>query len=150
MKRAFPLFFLLCLSPLLAEIKYVTITSRQNLPVITVETIDDFEAIINAYSIPIAYLYFDSTSHEKSTLLVAAEGTYFSLPLEGYKTLSDYRKGTTAKYKNGADYYKAQSLGVTDAAFFYYYSRNHFESLKDAELAYRNGFVLADGKPSLP
>ena len=128
------------------ELKYIEIDSKQNLPMIRIKTVDDFEAIIKAYDISLIFLQSDSLSKlgssNSSEAFVIAENTYFLFPLEGYKTLADYKKGKSEGYKNSSDFEKAKQLGIENGEFFYYCERNSFTKLEDAEDAYKNGFVL--------
>ncbi|MBB5224734.1 M23 family metallopeptidase [Treponema ruminis] len=131
------------------ELKYIEIDSKQNLPMIRIKTVDDFEAIIKAYDISLIFLQSDSYSKpgsstvpKSSDAFVIAGNTYFIFSLEGYKTLADYKKGKSEGYKNPSDYEKAKQLGIENGEFFYYCERNSFTNLEDAEDAYKNGFVL--------
>ena len=129
-----------------SELKYIEIGTKQNLPMIQIKTVEDFEAIIKTYDISLIFLQSDSLSKlgssNSSEAFVIAENTYFLFPLEGYKTLADYKKGKSEGYKNSSDFEKAKQLGIENGEFFYYCERNSFTKLEDAEDAYKNGFVL--------
>ena len=132
-----------------ADLKYIEIESKQNLPMIRIKTIEDFEAIINAYDISLVFLQYDSdlrpgfnSVSKNSEAFIIAGNTYFVFSMEGYKTLSDYKSGKTANFKTSSDYEKAKSLGIGNAEFFYYYDRNSFQNINDANNAYKNGFVF--------
>ncbi len=140
MKRFFS--FLLMISMFcgaMAELKYVEISTKQNLPTIQIKSIDDFEKIINSYNISIVFL--NNMERTGSEALVMTNGTYFSFPMEGYKTLSDYRAGKNASFRSSADYEKAKNLGIEKSDIYYYYERNSFKNLADCMDAYNNGFV---------
>lgn len=131
------------------ELKYIEIDSKQNLPMIQIKTVEDFEAIIKTYDISLIFLQSDSYSKLGSSSVsnfsdafVIAENTYFLFPLEGYKTLADYKIGKSEGYKNSSDFEKAKQFGIENGEFFYYCERNSFTKLEDAEDAYKNGFVL--------
>ncbi len=131
------------------ELKYIEIGTKQNLPMIQIKTVEDFEAIIKAYDISLIFLQSDSYSKVGSSSVsnfsdafVIAGNTYFLFSLEGYKTLADYKKGKGEGYKNSSDYEKAKKLGIENGEFFYYTERNSFKNLEDAEDAYKKGFVL--------
>lgn len=132
-----------------AELKYIEIGSKQNLPMIKIKTIEDFEAIIKAYDITVVFLQFDvdsrssrSVNSMNSDAFVIVNNTYFSFSMEGYKTLADYKAGKNAKFKNAADYEKSKTLGIANLDFFYYYDRNLFRTVEDADEAYKTGFVF--------
>ncbi|HAC32058.1 MAG TPA: hypothetical protein DCF70_05470 [Treponema sp.] len=154
MKRFFVILMTLFLSlNAFAELKYIEISSKQNLPMVRIKTIEDFEAIIRNYDISLVFLQYDIETRPSSALsfqpltksneaFVIAENTYFIFSLEGYKTLADYKAGKNSNYKSAYDYEQAKSLGIDDAEFFYYYTRNSFHNVADANEAYKNGFVL--------
>lgn len=135
-----------------SELKYVEICSIQNLPVIKIKTIEDFEEIIKNYNIPIVFIKHDSETKpsfqssakftDNSEALVLTGNTYFTFNLEGYNTLADYKAGNNANFKNSTDYMRAKSLGIENSEFFYYYSRNSFRNIEDANNAYKSGFVF--------
>lgn len=132
-----------------ADLKYIEIESKQNLPMIRIKTIEDFEAIINAYDISLVFLQYDSdlrpsfnSVSKNSEAFIIAGNTYFVFFMEGYKTLADYKSGKTANFKTSSDYEQAKSLGIGNAEFFYYYDRNSFQNINDANNAYKNGFVF--------
>lgn len=110
---------------------YIEIGSKQNLPMIRIKTVEDFEAIIKAYDISLIFLQYDSdpnfgasSSPKSSDAFVIVGNTYFAFSLEGYKTLADYKIGKSEGYKNSADYEKAKKLGIENGEFFYYCERN--------------------------
>jgi hypothetical protein len=150
MKRIFAIIAALFLTNCaFADLKYIEIESKQNLPMIRIKTIEDFEAIINAYDISLVFLQYDSNSRtgfnsvlKTSEAFIIAGNTYFVFSMEGYKTLSDYKSGKTANFKTSSDYETAKSLGIDNAEFFYYYDRNSFQNINDANNAYKNGFVF--------
>lgn len=132
-----------------ADLKYIEIESKQNLPMIRIKTIEDFEAIINTYDISLVFLQYDSdlrpgfnSVSKNSEAFIIAGNTYFVFSMEGYKTLSDYKSGKTANFKTSSDYEQAKSLGIGNAEFFYFYSRNSFHNIEDANNAYKNGFIF--------
>lgn len=131
-----------------AELRYIEIDSKQNLPMIRIKKIDDFEAIINAYDISLIFLQtdldsrYDWSSSKISDAFVIGGNSYFVFNIEGYATLADYKAGKSAIYETAYDYSKAKSLGIDNSEFFYFYSRNSFQSIEDAKDAYKNGFVL--------
>ena len=94
----------------MAELKYVEISTKQNLPTIQIKSIDDFEKIINSYNISIVFL--NNMERTGSEALVMTNGTYFSFPMEGYKTLSDYRAGKNAKFKQAENKSKVKEGNV--------------------------------------
>ena len=109
------------------EQRYIEIGSKQNLPMIRIKTVEDFEAIIKAYDISLIFLQYDSnpnfgasSSPKSSDAFVIVGNTYFAFSLEGYKTLADYKKGKSEGYKNSSDYEKAKQLGIENGEFFYY------------------------------
>ncbi len=134
-----------------ADLKYIEIGSKQNLPMVRIKTIEDFETLINAYNITIVFLQNDISSDNRSSFFstpkpneafIIAGNTYFVFFMEGYKTLADYKSGKTANFKTSSDYETAKSLGIDNAEFFYYYDRNSFQNINDANNAYKNGFVF--------
>lgn len=130
------IFFLISL--LWGEVRYIEIDSIKDVPVIEIKSVEDFETIINEYGIKIGYLQKNTT---ESFLFVIADSVYFSFPLKGYYSLSDYKTGSEKKFKNGTDYNKALSLGFDSSEIYYYYIRNSFTEVEDCKDAYKNGFV---------
>lgn len=150
MKKAFSLIgvFLFFITALFSEIRYIEIDSIKNVPVIEIKKIEDFEAIINEYGVRIGYLQksIDSSQTGKKqydglTLYIIVDSVYFSFPMKGYLTLTDYKNGTAKKFENGSDYNKAVSLGFDSSEVYYYYKRNSFSSVEDCLDAFKNGFV---------
>lgn len=137
-------------SHLFAELRYIEIDSKQNLPTIRIKKIDDFEAIINTYDISLVFLQIQNDSDSRygrstskiSDAFVIAGNTYFVFNMEGYATLADYKAGKSANYLTANDYSKAKSLGISDTNLFYFYDRNSFQNLVDANDAFKNGFDL--------
>ena len=139
MRRFFSFVFtVLMLCGAAAELKYVEIGARQNLPMIRIKSIDDFETIINTYNISLVFL--QSNSGRTNEAFVMAENTYFVFELDGYKTLADYRAGNAALFRTAEDYGKAKALGIEKSDFYYYYARNSFKSVEDAKDAQKKGF----------
>lgn len=150
MKKLFSLIcvLLVFVTALYCEIRYIEIDSIKNVPVIEIKNIEDFEAIINEYGVRIGYLQksIDSTKtgrniYDGLTLYIIAESVYFSFPMKGYLTLTDYKNGITKKFENGSDYNRAVSLGFDSSKVYYYYTRNSFSSVEDCMDAFNNGFV---------
>ena len=137
---------ILLMANVFAEMHYVEITGKPNVPTLQIKSVSDFETIIKEYNISIAYLQIvtDSSSWDKQpksiTVFVIAQNTYFSFDLENYKTLGDYHAGKAEKYEKASDYYKSKELHIDNATFYYYYVKAPWKSTKDAELAYNAGF----------
>lgn len=126
-----------------AEPKYIEVDGGQNLPTVRVRTLDDFEAIIKAYGAPLVFLRSDSAysrGSRASEAFVIAGGACFAFPMEGYRTLADYRAGKAAKFASAEDFYKAVSLGIGDAELFGFYSKNSFRSVEDCRAAREAGY----------
>lgn len=148
-------FFLLLIAALFsqsafAELRYIEIGSKQNLPMIRIKKIEDFEAIIKTYDISLIFLQYESDSKSSfysystpkpTEAFVIAGNTYFLFAMEGYQTLTDYKAGKTANFKTSADYEKAKSLGIDNSEFFYFYSNNSFSSISDCKDAQKNKFT---------
>lgn len=154
MKRIFS--FILTLSVFIAsvygELRYIEIDSIKNVPVIEIKNIDDFEAIINEYGVRIGFLQktIDSSGRnnkknmEGLMLYIIVDSVYFSFPMKGYLTLTDYKNGNINHFENGSDYNQALSLGFDSSDIFYYYKRNSFLTVEDCKEAYKNGFIKND------
>ena len=99
------------------ELRYIEIDSIKNVPMIEIKNIDDFEAIINEYGVRIGYLQktIDSSGRnnkknmEGLMLYIIVDSVYFSFPMKGYLTLTDYKNGNINHFENGTDYNKASS-----------------------------------------
>lgn len=151
MKRIFS--FILTLSVFIAsvygELRYIEIDSIKNVPMIEIKNIDDFEAIINEYGVRIGYLQktIDSSGRnnkknmEGLMLYIIVDSVYFSFPMKGYLTLTDYKNGNINHFENGTDYNKAIALGFDSSDMYYYYKRNSFLNIEDCKEAYKNGFI---------
>ena len=156
MKRIFTFIVLLSvfIASVSAELRYIEIDSIKNVPVIEIKNIDDFEAIINEYGVKIGYLQKTIDSSIKNNkkdmngliLYIIVDSVYFSFSMKGYLTLSDFKKGEASKFLNGSDYNKALALGFYNSEIYYYYTKNSFDSVKDCEDAFRNGFVNINAK----
>ena len=117
-KVFYPFVILLISSFAYSELKYVEILKTQNLPILRIKNIDDFETIISQYSASIVFLQYHPQS-SSSTAFVLAENTYFSFDLEGYSTISDYKNGKSENYRSAADYEKSKALGFETSEEYY-------------------------------
>lgn len=117
-----------------SEIKYMEMESAGNLPIISLKKIEDLEEIINVYDIKIGYLGAEG-------LIVSTGNICFYFPMNGYRTISDYKAGQNLKFKNGNDFYEATiKLGFSESESYYFYKKNSFKSKDDTLLAINNGF----------
>lgn len=137
-------FLLTVFSAPVFAIRYVCVSSVNNVPLINIRDIEDFKLIIAEYHLSMVY--------RTSTQLIAiADGTYFSFTTGAYDTIEDYETGISKGFKNGTDFYASQKLGIDASDFYYWYSSNSFSSVEDARDAYKNGFFftsLSNGETS--
>ncbi|GEM_PF-5268959 len=149
-KLLFLLSFFIISAPVFA-VRYVDVTSVTNVPLIAVQNIEDFEAMIDDYQVSVIYRvskteeaknynYSSGETNIKNTVFIVADGTYFSFSIGDYSTIADCKAGLSNKFRSGKDFYNAQKLGIERSDFYYWYSNNHFRSIEDARDAYKLGF----------
>ena len=122
-----------------SAMRYIGISSVNNVPLFNIRSIDDFKTIVSEYHL--SMLYRSSTQ-----LIAIADGTYFAFTTGEYNTIEDYETGNAKGFKNGSDFYAAQKLGIEASDFYYWYSSNSFTSVDDARDAYKKGFFFTLGK----
>lgn len=136
------LIFISLAFPAFSEMKYIEIGKIQNATIVEVKSLPDFETLISKNNISTAFLQTSS-----SDLLINIGNTYFSFPLKGYSSISDYKTGESLGFKNGTDYAEAKSLTLSDSSEVYsFYKRNEFKSIADCRDAYKNGFCFVREK----
>ena len=147
MKRLLvPVLILLVSLPAVAQeafSRYIAIEDYTGLSVIKVSTVDDFIDLARRNKVSTAFIKWNSDS-VVSTVLVKVDSVFYSFELSGYSTVADYLKGTRTGYPDGAAYYEAVKLGITQLDFYKYYKRNAFAAVEDARKAFASGFVLDD------
>jgi hypothetical protein len=147
MKRSLlPALILLLTLPVSAQeafSKYIAIEDYTGLSVVKVSTVEDFIDLAKRSRTSSAFIKWKGGA-ETSTILISIDSVFYSFELDGYKTIADYHKGTKAGYRNGAAYYEAVKLGITQLDFYVYYKRNDFASMEDAKKAYAAGFIIED------
>ena len=116
-----------------AELRYIEVDSIQNIPLIRIKSLDDFESILNENHISIVFL-------QRGELFAIVGSTYFAFPIGDYKSIQDYRMGSAGGYRNGADFNAAKEQGIDSSALYYFYKQNSFRSLADCQDAYKNEF----------
>ncbi|MBR1912296.1 MAG: hypothetical protein IJ828_08080 [Treponema sp.] len=116
-----------------SALRYISISSLNNVPLFNVQNIDDFKLIISEHSLSMVY--------RTSTQFIAiADGTYFAFSTNGYSTIEDFEEGIQLGFKIATDFNAAKNLGINEADFYYWYKNNSFSSVEDAHDAYKNGF----------
>lgn len=136
MKRLFTaLFFAVASFGAEAEMRYVEIDSVSNAAVVRLKKLEDLEFLIGKNNVSVAF--FQSSSGD---LLINANGTYFSFPLNGYWTIDDYKKGESAGFKNGSDFSDAEFHCIESSELYYFFKSNSFLSVSDCTDAKKNGF----------
>ncbi len=70
-----------------AELRYIEVDSIQNIPLIRIKSLDDFESILNENHISIVFL-------QRGELFAIVGSTYFAFPIGDYKSIQDYRMGS--------------------------------------------------------
>lgn len=147
MKRLLvPVFILLVSLPAVAQeafSRYIAIEDYTGLSVIKVSTVDDFIDLARRNKVSTAFIKWKGDSGT-STVLVKVDSVFYSFELSGYSTIADYLKGTRTGYPDGAAYYEAVKLGITQLDFYKYYKRNAFTTVEDARKAFAAGFVIDD------
>ena len=147
MKRLLvPVLILLVSLPAVAQeafSRYVAIEDYTGLSVIKVSTVDDFIDLARRNKVTTAFIKWKS-DNGASTVLVKVDSVFYSFELAGYNTIADYLKGTRIGYLDGAAYYEAIKLGITQLDFYKYYKRNAFATVEDARKAWATGFVIEE------
>jgi len=123
--------------------KYIAIEDYTGLSVVKVSTVDDFIDLARRNKVNAAFIKWKSGS-TTSTILVKVDSVFYSFELSGYNTIADYHKGSKIGHHDGAAYYDAVKLGITQLEFYKYYKRNAFATMEDARKAYATGFVIDD------
>ncbi len=123
--------------------KYIAIEDYTGLSVMKVSTAEDFIDLAKRNRISTAFIKWKSGG-ASSTILFNIDSVFYSFELAGYGSIADYHKGSKLGYKNGAAYYEAVKLGITQLDFYLYYKRNDFTTMEDAKKAYAAGFVIED------
>lgn len=131
-----PVLFVTMLSAPVFAVRYVGVSSVNNVPLINVRNVEDFKLIIAEYHLSMVY-------RTSSQLIAIADGTYFAFTTGAYDTIEDYETGISKGFKNGTDFYASQKLGIDASDFYYWYSSNSFSSVEDARDAYKNGFCFS-------
>ncbi len=140
------------LSVPLFAVRYVDVASVTNVPLISVSSVEYFEAVIDGYQVPIVYRvtqrkemgrnYYGETVYV-TTLFTAVNGTYFSFSIDSYKTVDEYKKGQASGFKDGKDFYASKKLGIDEADFYYRYSRSGYHAVEDFQDASKKGFATS-------
>lgn len=146
------IFILAMISAPVFAVRYVDVASVTNVPLISVSSVEDFEAVIDGYQVPIVYRvtqrkemgrnYYEETVYV-TTLFTAVNGTYFSFSIDSYKTVDEYKKGQASGFKDGKDFYAAKKLGIDEADFYYRYSRSGYHAVEDFQDASKKGFATS-------
>jgi len=131
---ALALFFMLPFCAF-SEMRYIEIESLSNAAVVKLKKLEDLEFLIGKNNVSVAF--FQSSSGD---LLINANGTYFSFPLNGYWTIDDYKKGESAGFKNGSDFSDAEFHCIESSELYYFFKSNSFLSVSDCTDAKKNGF----------
>lgn len=134
-KLFFALAFIFAAFRAWAEIRYIEIESVSNTAIVRLKRLEDLEFLIGKNNISVAF--FKKSSGD---LLITASGTYFSIFLNGYRTIDDYKKGTSAGFKNGSDFSDAEKHGITSSELYYFFTSNRFSTVADCSDARKNGF----------
>ena len=121
-----------------SAMRYIGISSVNNVPLFNIRSIEDFRMLISEHHLSMLY-------RSPTQIIAIADGTYFSFTTGEYDTLEDFEAGEARKFKKGSDFYAAQKLRIETGDFFYWYTNNTFRSVEDANDAYRNGFFFASG-----
>ena len=121
-----------------SAMRYIGISSVNNVPLFNIRSIEDFKMLISENHLSMLY-------RSPTQIIAIADGTYFSFATGEYNTLEDFEAGEARKFKKGSDFYAAQKLGIETGDFYYWYTNNTFRSVEDANDAYQNGFFFTSG-----
>ncbi len=121
------------------KIHYIEISSIENIGLIQVAAISDFENLISEKNITTLYCLY---SEGKNRLYAISDNAGFCLDIGYYKNLADIANGFNSGYENGKDFYESKNLNITKADVYYYYKANDFSSVEDCYDAWNNEFFF--------
>lgn len=123
--------------------KYVPIRKYDGLPLIQIESVDDFIDLASSSRSKTAFLS-KSALPNSTVVLIMIDSTFYSFNLIGYNNIADYRKGMKIGYPDGVAFYDSMALGINSLDIYNYYKKNAFLSTDDCKKAFDSGYVFPD------